>query len=471
MYGVFTRIKLSIIVAIAWLLTSGIAITAQEPEQAPSPADIARILAPTDLSGEGFHFGMLTAARTLPDQTIGEDVSFLSVSIAPYLRLGDFFAELDILFNLRFPTGDTPIAIRAEDWIPSAGEDIGLTFEKYLGSIRTIRYGQQSDPLFIDTGALQPITLGSSSFFSQYRNRRFYPERRAVGSHIIFDTQLFDFPFFRLEAIAGNWTALDIFGARAHFEPLFAIDDPSIKYWQLGFSFAADFDPYNHRRYDPLWIENGGVVDESNDIIGWGIDLVMPLLENSLNQLTVYTSFNMFINNNTFGGQIGVDLLLFNFLIFEADAWIRDGNFTPHIFDQDYDIYRTRILESISGENEPGVFSWELAAGATIFDRLLTFKLLFDGRFEDEASFDIGAEATLDRELLSLLSIQARYLKRNISELSQFAELADTIIDIRVFFGISFVQVIFELELQSLPYEVEGENWEIFSEVGLRFEI
>jgi hypothetical protein len=112
--------------------------------------------------------------------------------------------------------------------------------------IRYIRFGQETDPLFIKVGGLDNVTMGYGFLVDRFTNMLHYPDQRLLGlqfnlnnispAGITLQTMLADFKDFRDDG--------GLMAARLAITPLKMTNIPIVKGMSIGGTYAVDLNQY-----------------------------------------------------------------------------------------------------------------------------------------------------------------------------------------------------------------------------------
>ncbi|MGE5796529.1 MAG: hypothetical protein ACM34N_07080 [Ignavibacteria bacterium] len=168
-------------------------------------------------------------------------------------------------------------------------------FSDYLSLIRYVRYGVKNDPVFIKLGVLDYYTLGHGSIMYLYNNSPSFDTRK-IG--LVLDV---DFGYFGFESIYSWFAEAGVAGFRGYVRPLQFTDFgiiPIVGNLELGVTFASDFHKYAgviSALYDPA-AKNIEVTDDKGAINIVGLDLGLPIISNSLLDLTLYIDYTKILD-------------------------------------------------------------------------------------------------------------------------------------------------------------------------------
>jgi hypothetical protein len=328
-----------------------------------------------DDEGGGFDFSM---SMSLGVETF-EDQTFQKIGLTPEFSIGKFGMGLDLILHYTFVAGQ--MTIRAEDWVaPSFGEVLGL----YLSKFRYVRYGFKGEPLFIKFGSIDDGRLGNSFIMGSYANTIFLPERRIFGLSFDIDGALFNFPYVGIETHVGDLSAFDVFGTRLFVRPLIFTGVPIIRDLQVGFTVAADSDPYRYADAADLAAATAeGIDTTAARVMALGGDLRIPIVSSSAVSLVAFSDLVSLSSQNQsgLGGMLGAGGRLISFITYGAQIRFLGDNFIPVYFDSAYDIARVPKYALLEGGTVPGYIGWLASLGTSLLEDSLVLNISVDGPF------------------------------------------------------------------------------------------
>lgn len=288
-------------------------------------------------------FAATSAIAQLPDvpgnnmtgglgMTVIDGKSYFLINTAPEFSFSDWGVGLDL--NLRI---DTDGKIRKEDF--DQGYDI-------LRLIRYVRYGQKRAPLYVRVGALDAARIGHGLLMYNYSNVISYDNRK-VG--LEFDMK---FDSWGFETMTSNFFGAELFGGRFFYLPLSGSGIPLFKSLEFGTSFVTDLSEDGRKLQNgsaPLTIKN---FDKSNPVTAAGVDVGLPILDNSFLDLGIYSEFGKILGYGQ-GASFGVESNLKGLgSLFSVSAKfehrINGDQFLPNYFGPFYEIERfSQVKDSV----------------------------------------------------------------------------------------------------------------------------
>jgi hypothetical protein len=119
-------------------------------------------------------------------------------------------------------------------------------FDALTRKIRYIRFGQETDPLFVKVGGLSSVTLGYGFLVDRFTNMLHYPDQKLLGLQfnlndltpigLTLQTVVADFKDFRNNG--------GVLGARLGFKPLKMTEIPIVSGINIAGSYAVDLNQY-----------------------------------------------------------------------------------------------------------------------------------------------------------------------------------------------------------------------------------
>ncbi|HUV06601.1 MAG TPA: hypothetical protein VMX75_02660 [Spirochaetia bacterium] len=320
-----------------------------------------------------FSLGLGLGVEAFDDQT------YQKLSLSPELAIGKFGIGLDL--SLRYTIENGNLVIRSQDWVPDEVNWVDV-LSLYLAKFQYIRYGIKGEPLYIKFGSVVDGTLGNGFIMNGYANTLFLPERRIFGLSLDLDGALFQFPLIGLETHMGDLSAFDVMGARLYVRPLFMTEIPVLKALQLGFTFAADRNPYRYA--DSGVIDNAeseGIRAASANVWALGGDIRLPVFDGSSFSLTVFGDI-VTLKAKSLGGMTGISGRLFTIILYGAQIRIIGESFVPSYFDSTYDISRAQRYSLIEGDQStPGFIGWYSTLGLSLANDALILVFSLEGPF------------------------------------------------------------------------------------------
>ena len=255
-----------------------------------------------------------------------EEKSYQKLSLSPDLAIGKFGIGLDVTIHWLLEKGT--LEVRREDWVPEEptfSNVLGL----YLGKFKYIRYGFKGDPLYARLGSIDDGTIGNGFIMGGYANTLFLPERRIFGLSFDLDGGLFNFPVVGLETHVSDLSAFDVFGTRLFFRPLINTEIPILKNLQIGFSLAADTDPYRYAGEDEITEdEEAGLDPENASMLAFGGDFRQPLLSGDAFSLMLFGDLAS-IRAESVGGMLGAGGRIVKVVTYGAQIRFLGEGFIP----------------------------------------------------------------------------------------------------------------------------------------------
>ena len=328
----------------------------------------------------GTSFGMGAGIGSV---TINGEI-YNHISLRPELTMGKFGIGLDIYFYM-----DENGKIREEDWDE---------FSDYLKKIYYVRWGRQGDPFFIKAGGLDQVTLGYGILMDGYMNTARYPQERKIGIHTGMNYNQMGWEAFMadINEISGP----GLVGGRITYQPLKRLG------LKIGGTLVMDFDPYQglndedgdgiadaidiytnaddnqmldsikslspsqikYFRENGLNIPDSSILEDKLPTIGQlenkpvgalAIDAGLPIFQNKLFKIDLYSQFAHFIPNQVdyyrdstefnpgWGFSFpGVRINFMKFLTTKVEYRYADKHFLFSFWDRNYDFARTQIWKN-----------------------------------------------------------------------------------------------------------------------------
>ncbi|HEX2957659.1 MAG TPA: hypothetical protein VHO70_12565 [Chitinispirillaceae bacterium] len=142
---------------------------------------------------------------------------------------------------------DLELFIDADGKLSNKGWNFGDDwFDALTRKIRYIRFGQETDPLFVKVGGLSSVTLGYGFLVDRFTNMLHYPDQKLLGLQfnlndltpigLTLQTVVADFKDFRDDG--------GVLGARLGFKPLKMTQIPIVSGINVAGSYAVDLNQY-----------------------------------------------------------------------------------------------------------------------------------------------------------------------------------------------------------------------------------
>ena len=257
----------------------------------------------SEMSGAGSN----SAGAGLGVAGIDEDF-FLQVTIKTELNLGPVGVGFAIPLNLRVMdrdpqnTEDFYGIVRREDWDETS---------EYLRAIRYVRLGHKRDDFYLRVGDLA-ADIGHGTIMARYLNNMDVNTRR-LGAQFDVNTN-----YGGIETMVGDVGSLmsddssssRVVGLRGYIKPLALLDPEGLlNIFAVGASWVSDMNaPYTYEvdESGAVLIESGKfVVDRSDALTIYGVDLEVELLHTPILDLVPYTDLN-FIQGGGSGWHAGI---------------------------------------------------------------------------------------------------------------------------------------------------------------------
>lgn len=206
---------------------------------------------------------------------------FYAIRLRPDFSLGKIGVGLDL--GLEF---DAHGSLRTENF---------NEFSDYVSVIRYLRYGTETDTLFVKLGMLDYVTLGQGNIVNVYNNSPSYDARRTgMQLNLNFDK-------YGIQTLWSNFAQAGVVGARAFVKPLRfndATDLPIISNIEVGATWASDFSQYANSRYSVAAGSTTGVpfVEAANALTVTGLDFDFPVLRSGITGIDLYANYTKFIS-------------------------------------------------------------------------------------------------------------------------------------------------------------------------------
>ncbi len=414
-----------------------------------------------DAGGAQFGLDLGIGVQSFEDPATGEIEVFQSLRVTPELVVpigeNELGLGLDVTINYTFTGGENgdEFAIRRADWSPEAAE-LGF-LELYLPKIRFIRWNDKGDSLYARFGELDRSTLGNGFLVGGYRNTVFLPEQRVAGLELDVDGLLFNFPFVGIETFVANMAVWDLIGFRIFGRPLLTLNVPIIPALEVGFTVAADSNPYYYADPDVVTIPA-----DPDSASMFGFDVFLPILTSGVATLASFG--DLAFQSGSTGAMLGVGGRLLGFLNYGAQMRFLGTNFIPSYFDSSYDAFRVSRYTVLSSDEEefPGYVGWFASTGFGIpnfFDGgegdLVNFTASISGPF----GIDYETVDPLDERLPVLtgtltvaelygFSADASYIKRYLTSISEVFDPTNALVQARINYrtGAAVISLVYDLE-------------------------
>ncbi len=288
-------------------------------------------------------------------------------------------------------------------------------FSDYLSVIRYIRYGLETDPLFIKLGALDYVTIGHGSIINLYNNSPSFDTRK-IGLETFLN-----FGQYGFQMMYGNFGQAGVAGIRGYVRPLqfsSLADVPVVGNFEIGATYAGDFDRYARidsiRSLSPLDVS----AQSSLNIVG--ADIGLPVIQSERATVTLFADYAKILD---FGDGTAAGI------IFDANATqqltfrlklerlFNGEHYLPSYFDEFYELDRINtitgtsksyLLKYLSG-NYNGYYGELLIRLLNTFDIIGTYQ-----RFDNEDSSGMVHVSTNLTPQGSPIVLTAGYDKVNI---------------------------------------------------------
>lgn len=136
--------------------------------------------------------------------------------------------------------------------------------EAITRKIRYIRYGQENDPLYAKFGGLSNVTLGYGFLFDNFTNMLHYPDEKYPGLQVYLND--ITPAGITLQTVIADLKELGndggVVGARLAFKPLKTLSVPIIKNLSIGGTYATDLNEFTGAK---KWRFSGDIFDKDND--------------------------------------------------------------------------------------------------------------------------------------------------------------------------------------------------------------
>jgi hypothetical protein len=357
--------------------------------------------------------------KYIPGGAEPETILYQTTLLSPGFRLGKFKIDFDIELNFRFDGGDDgdKPEYRKEDWEYEGAREF---FDLYLPKIRSVRYGEEGDPLVLRMGSIHGVSLGNGFIVSSYTNEMFAPENRVFGGVANIFGSIVDIPYFGFDVFTSNAARFDVAGGRFYVRPLEAFTTSIIKDLEVGGAIAIDRDPFYFTRryamYDPAFL---AFADSAGTVSVSGADFKLPLIHHRLFSFTIFG--DRASQNNKTGYMGGISGRLFGVLLYEGQFRVLDEDFIPGYFGASYDLHRGEQYEIFyAGKN--GLLAVEeckaylASMGLALFDDNIIIKVVSEGPVKAAKGrlYNWQGGVTLKEGLIPYFSLDILYDKREM---------------------------------------------------------
>lgn len=357
------------------------------------------------------------------------------------------------------------------------------------------RWGHKGDaPLYTRIGSIDSYDIGHGTLMNRFNNTIFYPNIKKMG--LIFDL---DLDYVGLESIFNDITIPDmvytIAGARLYIRPIrWFAEVPVFDGLHIGGSFIIDRRPFDvdylekivnddgdeetkieHRSvYEELILATPGVDIgdiEKKNLIAWGVDLGLPILDNFAIRLTLYADFNMILNYDWgvhwgFEGSINPDFLDLGYG-FEVRHFY--GGYMPRYFDYQYEANHAQKLVNLhlqSMEDKSIRTGWMFNLYRIFMEGLIGIQLSMEGVWPQNEELgtlpDMYARIWVgdaDNNLFGFI-VDFTYSKKNIHDFMDAFIIEDVDTSMMASLGYMITENV-EIRLtyrKTFSYETYGEN-------------
>ncbi len=397
--------------------------------------------------------------QSYPEGTGLSAVTYQYLALRPEIAYGKLGVGFDLGLNYRFTGGDgSEFRIREEDWVPS---DERSFWEIYLAKISYARWAQKGDPLYVRVGNLDDVTLGNGFIVGGYANTRYLPDLRIVGAQLDADGDVVGFPYLGFETMASNLTAFDLFAVRTFVRPIVGIEVPVISRLQVGSTIAMDRDPYYFAEKSE---EFDGSVDDSAEVMVWGVDTRLPILDSENITLAAFSDF--VLQDEAPGAMIGVGGRAVGFLLYGAQLRYLGDNFIPVYFDGSYDLFRLEQFAVYDAEEtiNAAYWGWLGSLGVAFFDDSLVVRSSLEGPIGPGRDVPPTLRGSLfvGPVLLAGFFLEADYTKKRIVDMEDLTGPEDSAITARLGYQSGPTQIAVSFRLRHDPF-ADGDPWQVSS--------
>ncbi len=328
------------------------------------------------------------------------------ITAQPELSFGDWGVGLDL--NLRFGTDGS---LRKQDW--DEGYDI-------LRLFRYVRYGQKRSWLYARVGSLDAARLGHGLLMYRFNNSASYDNRK-VG--LEFDMR---FEKWGFETVTSNLLGLEIYGLRGYYNPLKETGIPILSDLEVGATYLTDLNKDGRKLpkgNSPLIYVNN--YEETNPVTAVSADIGLPLLDNALIDLTVYSEFGKFIGYGS-GGSFGIEsnlkgLSTFFSVFARLEHRINGDKFLSNYFGPFYEIERVRQLPDSTLSTKLQALDNTSSSGNGLYGELgatILGTLKISGNYEEMYNIPGSGALHLSTDagdLIPKVVAKADYYKQNLN--------------------------------------------------------
>jgi len=256
---------------------------------------------------------------------------FYAVHMQPEFSFSNIGVGLDLLLEF-----DGHGNIRKEDF---------QQFSDYVRAVRYIRYGKETDPVFVKLGALDYVTLGHGSIINTYNNSTSFDARKD-GLQLNFNAELGGLQF-----MYGNFAQAGVAGIRAFVKPLQMTsmkEIPIISNLEVGVTYATDFDKYARVDYISPLADTIGTNGSLNIV---GADIGLPLVKSEFMKLELYADFVKILDfgsGATAGISLDGDATEMLKIRAKVERRFNGDSYIPSYFNSFYEIQRFNTLTHAS---------------------------------------------------------------------------------------------------------------------------
>ena len=350
--------------------------------------------------------------------------------------------------------------------------------EVYLPKFRYIRYGQKGDPFYLLFGNVENGLLGNGFIVGGFRNDVHSPEQKLFGLNFDLDGAAFEFPYIGIENVVGNLAAFDVIASRIYVRPLAGMDVPVFKDLQLGFTVAADTNPY-YFSDDPAVKANS----EKKSVAIWGADIRQPLVGEDF--FTLLAFIDVASENTHIGAQVGLGGKIIKAINYLAMVRFLQENFIPSYFDASYDVMREAKSAVFNATSTviPAYDGYLFSLGFSIpeLNDGLSFLATIDGPFQADPNVpflnpNLKAVLTLKEGVIGGLSLLASYEKKNITSVASIVDPTNAVVGAAVGYKFGPAKLSMVYDLRYDPYStrvVNGETqyWQVTSRLETSIEL
>jgi len=242
-------------------------------------------------SGEAGHAGMILGADSFHNSNSNKKF-FLTISPSLYLSFG----KISMGFGL-------PLRISPDDW-NLREEDFDDPLD-YVNFIQFIQYAKRREPFYMRIGRLYNSQIGHGTVVYNYSNSILF-DQFYIGLENEINANYGGFEFLSSKLFEDP-----IIGTRGNIRPFgFFLETPIISRIGFGVSYVVDIAaPYrilgpnnipvtdefgivSNPTITPQLDEDGNIQSETDEVAILGLDVEVPLFENSFIDLVPYSDFN-----------------------------------------------------------------------------------------------------------------------------------------------------------------------------------